>query len=103
MALDEVEHLLMRAETTQETENSLDRLFLELDGMPADGQPARILGIHDDGHEWWIQIARGDDDLNTIVLRLSHFAGVFQASAALTRWKVSGSTWPRVVRAMCVA
>jgi len=92
---------MMRAELPQETEKSLDRLFSELDGTPADGQPVRILGIHDDGRDWWIQVARGDDDLNTIVLRLSHFAGRFQAIAALARWTAHGSSWPRIVRAMC--
>ena len=45
---------------------------------PADGAPARILGIYDDGRDWWIQVARGDDDVNTIVLRLSRFASVVQ-------------------------
>ena len=54
------------ADVTPETENSLDWLFSQLDGKPTDGPPARILGIHDDGREWWIQVARGDDANNTI-------------------------------------
>ena len=90
----------MGAELTIETEKSLDWLFSALDGKLADGAPARILGIYDDGREWWIQVARGDDDVNTIVLRLSRFASVFNAVAALRRWSWSGTSAPRIVRAM---
>jgi hypothetical protein len=85
---------------TQENEISLDQLFFELDGRPTDGPPAQILGIHDDGREWWIQIARGDDLTNTIVLRLSRFASLRHAGAALKWWNASSTTAPRVIRAM---
>jgi hypothetical protein len=90
------------ADVTRETENSLDWLFSELDGKPTDGPPARILGIHDDGREWWIQVARGDDATNTIVLRVSRFASVIHAGAALTRWSSPETAAPRIVRAMCL-
>lgn len=90
----------MGAELTQETEKSFDWLFSALDGMPADGAPARILGIHDDGREWWIQVARGEDDTNTIVLRISRFASVIHACAALKRWTFPTTSAPRIVRAM---
>ena len=59
---------------TRETENSLDRLFSAVDGKPTDRGPVRILGIHHDSRDRWIQIARGDDIANTIVLRVSRFA-----------------------------
>jgi hypothetical protein len=88
------------AELTPETEKSFDWLFSALDGKLAGGAPARILGIYDDGREWWIQVARGDDDVNTIVLRLSRFANVLSAAAALRRWNWSGTSAPRIVRAM---
>jgi hypothetical protein len=88
------------AKLTQENEKSFDCLFSALDGKPADGAPARILGIYDDGRDWWIQVARGDDDVNTIVLQLSRFASVFNAAAALKRWASSGTGAPRIVRAM---
>jgi hypothetical protein len=88
------------ADPTTETENSLDRLFSELDGTPTDGPPARILGIHDDGRDWWIQVARGDDATNSIVLRVSRFARVIHAGAALTHWSSSDTAAPRIVRAM---
>ena len=90
----------MGAELTRETEKSFDWLFSALDGKFADGAPARILGIYDDGSEWWIQVARGDDDINTVVLRLSRFASVFNAVAALRRWSCSGTSAPRILRAM---
>ena len=90
----------MAAKQTQETEKSFDWLFSALDGKPADGLPARILGIYDDGREWWIQVARGEDDVNTIVLRISRFASVLHAGAALRRWAQSGTSAPRIVRAM---
>jgi hypothetical protein len=86
-----------------EIEKSLDRLFSELDGKPTDGPPARVLGIHDDGREWWIQVARGDDATNTVVLRLSRFASVKHAGAALRRWNESAaSVAPRIIHAMCL-
>jgi len=88
------------AELTAETEKSFDWLFSALDGKLADGAPARILGIYDDGKEWWIQVARGDDDINTIVVRLSRFASVLNAVAALRRWNWSGASAPHIVRAM---
>jgi hypothetical protein len=90
------------ADVTREIENSLDRLFSALDGKPTDGGPARILGIHHDSREWWIQIGRGEDITNTIVLRVSRFANVMHAGAALTRWNSSGTNLPRIVRAMCL-
>lgn len=90
----------MGADPTRENEKSFDSLFSALDGKPADGAPVRILGIYDDGREWWIQAARGDDDVNTVVLRVSRFASVFNAGAALRRWAAPGSSAPTIVRAM---
>ena len=89
----------MTPDLTQETEKSFDWLFSALDGKFADGAPARILGIYDDGSEWWIQVARGDDDINTIVLRLSRFASVFNAVAALTHRNWSGTSAPQIFHA----
>jgi hypothetical protein len=85
---------------TRQSEKSFDSLFSALDGKPADGAPVRILGIFDDGREWWIQVARGDDDVNTIVLRVSRFASAFHAGAALRRWTAPGTNAPTIVRAM---
>jgi hypothetical protein len=94
--------LPVRADLIPETEKSFDSLFSALDGKPAGGAPARILGIYDDGDDWWIQVARGDDDVNTIVLRVSHFASVFQILATLTRWSVTETAAPRIIRTMCL-
>jgi hypothetical protein len=102
MALEEVDSMLISVDVTPETENSFDWLFSALDGKPADGAPARILGIHDDGREWWIQVARGDDVTNTIVLRVSRLASVIHAGAALSRWSSPEAAAPRIVRAMCL-
>ncbi len=88
------------ADLTRQNEKSFDSLFSALDGKPADGAPVRILGIYDDGREWWIQAARGDDDINTIVVRVSRFASVLNAGAALRRWAAPGSSAPTIVRAM---
>jgi hypothetical protein len=90
------------AELTQETEKSFNWLFSALDGAPAEGVPARILAIYDDGPEWWIQLARGDDEMNTIILRLSRFASAVHASAALTRWSSAEGSSTRVICAMCL-
>ncbi len=102
MGLEELDPMPTSADVTPETENSFDWLFSALDGKPADGAPARILGIHDDGREWWIQVARGDDVTNTIVLRVSRFASVIHAGAALSRWSSPEAAAPRIVRAMCL-
>ena len=90
----------MDAGLTRQDKKSFDSLFSALDGKPTDGAPVRILGIYDDGREWWIQAARGDDDVNTIVLRVSRFASIFNAGAALTCWAPSGMSAPRIIRAM---
>jgi hypothetical protein len=79
-----------------------DRVFSALDHKSADGASVRILGIHDEGGGWWVRVARGDDDTNTIVLRVSQFASVLHAVAALTRWNAAGVSAPRIVRAMCL-
>jgi hypothetical protein len=99
---EEVDGKRQSADVTRESENSLDRLFSALDGKPTDRGPVRILGIHHDSRDRWIQIARGDDITNTIVLRVSRFASVIHAGAALMRWNTSGTSAPRVVRAMCL-
>jgi hypothetical protein len=102
MGLEEVEGVHPSAAVTTQTENSLDWLFSALDGKPTPSGPARILGIQHDSREWWIQVARGDDVTNTIVLRVSRLASVIHAGAALTRWNSSETGVPRIVRAMCL-
>jgi hypothetical protein len=49
MCSDEVERLPADAELTRETEKSFDWWFSALDGKLANGVPARILEINDDG------------------------------------------------------
>jgi hypothetical protein len=90
----------VRADPISKTEKSFDSLFSALDGKSAGGAPARILGIYDDGSNWWIQVARGDDDVNTVVLQVSHFASIFQILTALTRWNVADTASPRIIRTM---
>jgi hypothetical protein len=92
----------VRSDLISKTEKSFDSLFSALDGKSAGGAPARILGIFDDGNDWWIQVARGDDDINTVVVRASHFASVFQILAALTRWNTAETAAPRIIRTMCL-
>jgi hypothetical protein len=90
----------LNAELSAVTDKSFDWLFSALDGKSADGAPARILGIYDDGRDWWIQVARGDDDINTMVLRVSRFASAVHAVAALKRWVSSTTSAPRIIHAM---
>ena len=103
MGFEEVERCLRVQMLTPETENSLDRLFSALDGKPTDGAPARILGIHDDGREWWIQVARGDDVINTIVLRVSRFASVTSCRGGADRMELIGERARRGSSARCVS
>ncbi len=56
MGLEELDPMPTSADVTPETENSFDWLFSALDGKPADGAPARILGIHDDGSHLFVGI-----------------------------------------------
>ena len=92
----------MAANLIEKTEKSFDSLFSALDGKSAGGAPARILGIYDDGSDWWIQVARGDDTVNTVVLRVSRFASIVQILTALTRWNVAETASPRIIRTMCL-
>ena len=92
----------MLSGTPQENETLLDSLFSALDGKPTNGPPARVLGIHDDGREWWIQVARGDDVTDSVVVRLSRFATAIHATTALRSWDPPASAAPRVIHAMCL-
>lgn len=82
----------------------LDALFAALDGRRVrDGvttTTARVLAIHDDGRDWWIQFARGCDLDASEILRLSRCASISQASAALDEPPPAWLSWPRVTTVM---
>ena len=94
----------MRADPIlQEVAGAMDSLFTALDGRPiagAESAHARVLGIHDDGRELWIQVARGDDTTNTAVVRLSRLASIRHAAAAIERWVPASARLPRIINAM---
>jgi hypothetical protein len=89
----------MAAELTPEIEKSLDWLFSALDGKLADGVPARILESTTMGRIG----SRSRAAMMTstpLFVRLFRFASVFNAVAASRRWSCSGTSTPRIVRAM---
>ena len=55
--------------------SEVDRLFATLDGMIVSNGPgewsSRIQGIYADGPFVWVQLSRDDQDMESVILRLS--------------------------------
>jgi len=55
--------------------SEVDRLFATLDGMVVSNGPgewsSRIQGIYADGPYVWVQLSRDDQDMESVILRLS--------------------------------
>jgi hypothetical protein len=96
--------LLPRARKIDQPE--ADRLFASLDRRRVDAENcswvAVVLGIHSCESEVWIQIAPEDSPSNSVVLRLSRWATVEHALAALRSCAITEETGPRVIPVMQV-
>ncbi|PWT83243.1 MAG: hypothetical protein C5B57_07260 [Blastocatellia bacterium] len=94
--------LLPRAPTIDQPE--VDQLFAGLDRRHVDGPNcswvAVVLGIHAGEYDIWIQVAPEDNPANSIVLRLSRWATVDHALAALQSCTITDETGPRVIPVM---
>lgn len=64
---------------------------------------ARVTGIHSDGRELWVQIARGDSPDRSIVLHLSGWTTLDQAMSAMKAPPTEPQAFPKVVTAIPVA
>jgi hypothetical protein len=76
---------------------------LELQRVGDDANPwvVHVLGVHDDGHHLWVQIASNADGTDSIVLRLSIAATARHVLATLASLSRSSLACSAVVPVMC--
>jgi hypothetical protein len=81
--------------------------FRVLDNRQIDIGPrrvtARVVGIHSDGREAWIQIASKRVPGHGLVLHLSEWTTLEQVTSAMRGWSVQTVHYPRVVSVLPVA
>ena len=61
---------------------------------------AHVMGIHAEGREIWVQIARGDSLDKSLVLHLSGWTTVSQAISAIRAHSRECDAFPRVITAI---
>lgn len=76
-------------------------LELQHVGDDANQWVVHVLGVHNDGHHLWVQIAPNADGTQSMVLRLSMAATARHALAALASLSRSSLTSSRIVPVMC--
>ena len=83
-------------------QNLADRWFQTLDQRQIDvGKhrwTARVMGIHLDGKEAWIQIAAGRAQDRNLVLHLSGWTTIDQVVAAMKTRSLESTSYPQVIR-----
>jgi len=83
------------------TQNLADRWFRTLDQRQIDvgtrRWTARVMGIHLDGQEAWIQIATGRTQEKTLVLHLSGWTTMDQVVAAMRAKSLDASSYPQII------
>jgi hypothetical protein len=82
-------------------ESLAEDLELQHVGDDANYWVVHVLGIHDDGHHLWVQIAPNADGTQSIVLRLSVAATARHALATLASLSLSSLVSARIVPVMC--
>jgi hypothetical protein len=94
----------LRNTTAPAVSSDADALFSALDqraiGEGAGGWTAFVLAIHHDGRDRWVQVAAGPGGATKMVLRMSQWATVEHAAAALERGSPSTLCHPPVVDVM---
>jgi hypothetical protein len=89
------------AEGQRYSQELADRWFRALDYRRIKTGPrcwiARVMGIHRDDREIWIQIARGNNPEKSVVLHLSGWTTVDQAIAAMKAHSIEPGPFPRVI------
>ena len=82
-------------------QNLADRWFQTLDHRQIDigarRWTARVMGIHLDGHEAWIQIATGRAQEKNLVLHLSGWTTMDQVVAAMKARSLDDSSYPQII------
>ncbi|NOT25186.1 MAG: hypothetical protein HOP16_03690 [Acidobacteria bacterium] len=77
-----------------------DRWFETLDHRQIDvgsrRWTARVVGIHTEGNEAWIQIATGREDRN-LVLHLSGWTTIDQVVAAMKTREIESTSYPQII------
>ena len=96
-----------RADEGRSAQALAERWLKLLDHRQIDVGPrrviARVVGIHSDGHELWIQISSSRVPGYGLVLHLSHWTTVEQVTAAMKGWSIEAFRYPRVLSVLPVA
>ena len=83
------------------SQNLADRWFQTLDQRRIDvGKrrwTARVMGIHLEGKEAWIQIAAGPAQEKNLVLHLSGWTTIDQVMAAMKTRSLESTSYPRII------
>ena len=78
-----------------------DRWFQTLDHRQIDvgnrRSTARVVGIHTDGNEVWIQLATGRGQERNVVLHLSSWTTVDQVVAAMKTKPLESDSYPQII------
>jgi len=89
------------AEESDCVQNLADRWFQTLDHRQIDvgtrRWTARVMGIHLDGQEAWIQIAAGRAQEKNLVLHLSGWTTIDQVVAAMKTRSLDDTSYPQII------
>jgi hypothetical protein len=101
-------HAFINADPRPELAQRITDMCVALDGHRVASGDApwtlQVHGIHDDGRDLWIQVARQESPEESLVLRLSPWANARHALVALDAVDpFEDTTYPRVVRVMHAA
>ncbi len=95
------------AEDRRYSQTLADRWFQTLDQRQIDvGKrrwTARVIGVHLDGKEAWIQIAAGRAQERSLVLHLSGWTTIDQVMAAMKTRSVDDNPYPRIISVLPTA
>jgi hypothetical protein len=93
-----------RPEIAQRITDIFDALDGRQVGKGDETWTLQVEGVHDDGRDLWIQVARQESPVDSLVLRLSPWATVRHALVALSAFDpFQDAAYPRIVRVMHAA
>jgi len=98
---DNMEPVLTKVDEGGGAQNLADRWFQTLDHRQIDvgtrRWTARVMGIHLEGQEAWIQIAAGRAQEKNLVLHLSGWTTVDQVVAAMKTRSLDTTSYPQII------
>jgi hypothetical protein len=94
------DHASDRAAEPDVSERLVAMLDLQRVGEGADAWTVHVIGVHSDGDDLWIQVAPHPDGTDSLVLRLSSYATVRHALAALAAVRCTARDVPQIVSVM---